>query len=135
MERSYYIAEEHDLRRVVDEAILTLLGVIEEISRRHKRYRGKHIEMQFVCARSFERDHAGPAVDKPFLMSVGLRGEVPSIGAYLPADAFWALGAMTASGAVTHIVVDFGPSRYGYADLLGINFRAETPPSGFRAAA
>jgi hypothetical protein len=123
IERSYYIAEEPGLNRVDDEAILTLQGVIQSIASRHKRHQGKSIEMVLLCARSFPRDQGRPAADKPFLMQVGLRGEERSLGAYLPADAFWALPTMIASGCVTHVEADYSPSRSGYAELLSLHFR------------
>lgn len=126
VERSYFIAEHHDLRRVDDEAILTIRGRIEQISPRYKRHAGSIIEMQLLCARSFHRDKPLPASDKPFLMSVSLRGDSPSLGAYLPADAFWALPDMISSKAVTHIQAEFGPSRAGLADLQFLYFARKT---------
>lgn len=122
IERSYFIAEHSNLRRVDDEAILTVRGIIEQISPRYKRHAGGAIEMQFVCARSFDRDKPVPAADKPFLLSVTLRGESRSLMAYLPSDAFWSLPEMIASKAVTHVEAGFGPARYGHAELQFLNF-------------
>jgi hypothetical protein len=55
-------------------------------------------------------------------MSVSLRGENRSLGAYLPSDAFWSLPGMIASKAVTHIEAEFGPTRAGYGELLSLHF-------------
>lgn len=122
LERSYFIAEHHDQRRVDDEAILTVWGRIEQISPRYERHIGTVIEMQLLCARSFRRDEPLPATDKPFLMSVSLRDDNRSLAAYLPADAFWALPEMINSKAITHIQAEFEPSRAGYADLQFLHF-------------
>ncbi|MCL6698289.1 hypothetical protein LZ496_05775 [Sphingomonas sp. NSE70-1] len=126
VERNYFVSEEHDLRRVDDEASLIICGHITEIDRKHRRHNGLSIEMKFLCARSFQRDRDVPAADRPFLMSVNLRGDQRSLGAYLPADAFWELPSMIASGAVTHIEAQFGPTRQGHADLLFVNFTTAT---------
>jgi hypothetical protein len=127
IERSYFIGEHREHRRVDDEAILTISGVIERISKRHKRHAGGAIEMQFVCARSFDREKPLPAIDQPFLLSVSFRGENRSLMAYLPSDAFWALPEMITSQAVTHVEAEFGPSHSGHADLQWLNFtRAPT---------
>jgi hypothetical protein len=122
IERSYSISEESEYRRVDDEARLLLKGVIMRISRRYERHQGKEIEILLLCARSFNRDQAVPASEKPFLMSVNFRGGECSLGAYLPSDAFWALPEMIKSNEVTHVEAYFGPSRYGFAELLDLHF-------------
>lgn len=123
VKRSYFIAEEREFRRVDDEAIIDLLGRIENISPAHTRHLGKGIEMSLVCARSFHQDEPKPTVERPSLFSVNLRGEQRSLMAYVPADAFWALASMIASGEVTHIEARFTPPRYGHGDLLSLHYR------------
>lgn len=122
IERSYSISEERGYRRVDDEATLIVKGVIDRISARYQRHRGKEIAIQLLCARSFNRDRAAPAVEKPFLMSVNFRGREVGLGAYMPSDAFWALPDIIKSKEVTHVEADFTSSRYGFAELLNLNF-------------
>jgi hypothetical protein len=129
IERSYSISEERGYRRVDDEATLLLKGAIKRISARYHRHHGKEIEIQLLCARSFDRDNPSGLVEKPFLMSVSFRGAVAGVGAYLPSDAFWALADMIKSKEVCHVEIDFGSSRYGFAELLNLNF---THPAGLR---
>lgn len=123
--RSYYLSEEHEHRRVDDEAILDVVGRIEEISPAHKRHHGKQIEMSFVCSRSYSRDDPTPTTDKPFLLSVNLRGEQRSLMAYMPADAFWAVSSMIVSGEITHIEACFAPTHQGHGELLSLHWRGE----------
>lgn len=120
-EQSYFISEHREHGFVDDEAILTVIGRIEEISPRHKRFFGQRIEMSFVCSRRFGKDD-GEAVGKPFLLDMNLRKERCSFMAYLPADAFWALPPMIASKTVTHIEASFEPTRHGSASLLSVYF-------------
>lgn len=122
IEQSYSISEERSYRRVDDEAVLLLKGAIERISTRYNRHHGKEIEIQLLCARSFDRDHPSAPVEKPFLMSVSFRGAVAGVGAYLPSDAFWALADMIKSKEVNLVEIDFSSSRYGFAELLNLNF-------------
>jgi hypothetical protein len=107
---------------VDDEAILLLKGSVDRISARYHRHEGKEIEIQLLCARSFDRDRPSAAVEKPFLMSVNLRGAIVGVSAYLPSDAFWALPDMIESMEASHVEVDFTSSRYGFAELLNLNF-------------
>lgn len=123
VKRSYYISEQRDYRRVDDEAIIDVIGRIEEISAAHKRHLGQQLDMTFVCARSFHQDQPERDVERPSLFSVHLRGEQRSLMAYLPADAFWALASMIASGEITHIEARFMPPRYGHGDLLSLYYR------------
>jgi hypothetical protein len=131
VERTYFIAENAgDRARVDDEAILDVIGRIEDISQARRRYLGQRIEMSFICARSFGRNEATPTADKTFLLSVQLRKDRCSLMAYLPADAFWALPAMISSGAVTHIAARFDKPHYGTADLLSVHFAPRSKIGG-----
>ena len=88
--RNYYPAEYPSIR-VGDEAIIEVVGRIEEISRTLKRHRGERLEMAFACSRSFSRDDPTLLTDKPFLLMVTFKSNNRSLMAYLPADAFWAV--------------------------------------------
>lgn len=126
--QSYYLSQEPGLGRVDDEAIIDLVGRIEEISPAHKRHQGKQIEMSLVCSRSFSRDDPTPTTDKPFLLSVNLRGEQRSLMAYMPADAFWSVSSMIVAGEITHVEARFGPIHRGNADLLSLHWRGPAGP-------
>jgi len=122
VERTYYASQERDRGKFFnDEAILDLVGTIQDISPRHKRFLGHTIEMSFVCARRFKSDSEAPEA-KPFLLSIRLKKDRCSFMAYLPADAFWALPAMIASKAVTRIEARFADVRYGSGELLSVYF-------------
>jgi hypothetical protein len=121
VEQTYYISENREHRRPVgDEAIIEIMGTIEQISLRHKRRLHRSIEITLACSRSFSGEDRIPPSDKPFLLPVQLRKDRCSIMVYLPADAFWAMPPMITSGSITHVEVRFGPSRYGSAELLSI---------------
>lgn len=122
VEHSYYVSQyrEHG-NWFDDEAILDVIGKIEEISPRHKRHLGRRIEMSFACSRRFTKEATEPE-GKPFLLNVNLKKDRCSFMAYLPADAFWALPGMIASKAVTHIEARFSEPHYGSADLLSVHF-------------
>lgn len=123
IEQTYYISEEYgELARVDDEAIVDIVGEIEDISPAQKRFLGQKIEMSFISARSFSRKDPGVTIDKPFLLPIQLRKDRCSLMAYLPADAFWALPNLISSGAVTHIEARFAKPHYGTGDLLSVYF-------------
>jgi hypothetical protein len=123
VQRAYSISENGgDLTRVDDEAVLDIVGRIEDISRPRRRYIGERIEMSFICSRSFARSEPTRPTDKTFLLSVELRKGRCSLMAYLPADAFWALPSMISSGGVTHIEARFDRPHYGTGDLLSVHF-------------
>ena len=126
VEQSYFIAQHREHGDAFDdEAILDVTGRIAEIGSRHRQHLGQEIEMSFICPRRFTSDSNGPS-GKPSMFGVTLKKDQRSLLVYLPADAFWALPAMIASKAVTHIEVSFGDYRYGRADLLSLHF---TPAS------
>lgn len=122
VEQSYYISENAGHERPVgDEAILDIVGRIEQISPRLKQHLDRQIDISLVCERSFSRDERTPTTNNPFLMLVNLRKGGCSLMAYLPADAFWALPQMIATGA-THVDVRFEPPHHGSATLLSLYF-------------
>lgn len=123
VKRSYYISEVADFRRVDDEAIIDVIGRIDEISPAHKRHLGKQIDLTLVCARSFHLDETQLNAERPSLFSVHLRGEQRSLMAYLPADTFWNLSSMMMSGEITHIEAQFLRPRYGHGQLLNLYWR------------
>jgi len=121
VEQTYYISENREHQTPVgDEAIIEIMGTIEQIDLRHKRHLHRSMEITLVCSRSFFGEDRTPPSDKPFLLPVQLRKDRCSVMAYLPADAFWALPPMITSGSITHVEVRFGPSRCGSAELLSI---------------
>ena len=121
--RTYFIAADGDTgRRAEDEAILRVMGVIECIGPRYRRFLGQPLEMAFVCARSFEGKERTPTTDKPLLLPLELRKNQRSLMVYLPGDAFWALSRMIPDRLITHIEARFSGLRYGTADLLSVYF-------------
>jgi hypothetical protein len=122
VERTYYASQERDHGKFFDdEAILDVVGTIQTISPRHKRFLGHTIEMSFVCARRFKSDSEAPE-GGPFLLSISLKKDRCSFMAYLPSDAFWALPGMIASEEVTRIEARFTKVRYGGGELLSVYF-------------
>jgi hypothetical protein len=102
-------------------AMLDVTGKIEEISPRHKRLLGEQIGMSLICSRRFSKDGVDPE-GKPLLLNINLKKNRCGFLVYLPADAFWALPAMIASKAVTHIEATFDDVRYGSGNLLSLHF-------------
>jgi hypothetical protein len=121
--QSYFIAAEGDAgTRIIDEAILNAIGVIESIDARHQRFLGESLEMAFICGRSFERKGPTPTSDKPVLLPLQLGKRQRLLMAYLPSDAFWGLSRMIPAGLITHVDASFCALRYGTADLLSVHF-------------
>jgi hypothetical protein len=124
--QTYFIAADGDKgSRVEDEAILSVMGVIEYIGPRYQRFTGQSLQMAFVCARSFQKKELTPRADKPVLLPLELRKDRRSLMAYLPSDAFWALSPMIAARDLTHVQARFAGLRYGTADLLSVHFTQE----------
>ncbi len=121
VEQTYYVSAgmEHG-HYVDDEAILDVIGRIEEISPHHKRFLDRRIEMSFVCSHRYPHD--GPVEGGPRLFNINLRKDQCSFLVYLPAAPFWAVPPMIASGAFTHVEARFAELRYGSADLLSAYF-------------
>lgn len=123
--QTYFISADDPGPRVEDEAILSLVGVIERISPRYERFLGQSLEMAFVCARSFQAKEPTPKADRPLLLPLELRKDRRSFMTYLPGDAFWALCRMIPARLVTHVEARFSGLRYGTADLLSVYFSGE----------
>ena len=122
IEETYYVSQERERGRYLDdEAIIEVIGKIEKISPRHKRFIGNRIEMSFVCSRRFGSDHA-QSESGPALFSMNLRKGGCSFMAYLPADAFWALPAIITSKAITCVETTFAHTRYRSGELLSVYF-------------
>ena len=123
VEQTYYISEYADHKpSVSDEAIIDIVGRIEQISPSQKQHGGREIEISLVRARSFERGEENSPSDRPFMLVVNLRKGGCSLMAYLPSDAFWALPPMIASGSITHIEARFEPPHRGSGNLLSLYF-------------
>ncbi|HEX8483710.1 MAG TPA: hypothetical protein VF650_17555 [Allosphingosinicella sp.] len=121
--QSYFVAAEGDAgTRIIDEAILNAVGVIESIDARHQRFLGESLEMAFICGRSFERKGPTPTSDKPVLLPLQLGKRQRSLMVYLPSDAFWGLSRLIPAGIITHVEASFCALRYGTADLLSVHF-------------
>ena len=124
VEQSYFIVQHREQGDAFDdEAILDVTGKIEEIGSRHRQHLGHEIEMSFICSRRFTPNAKEPS-GTPSMFGLTLKKDQRSLLVYLPGDAFWALPAMIASKAVTHIEVNFGDSHHGRADLLSLHFVA-----------
>jgi hypothetical protein len=121
VEQTYYISEDQEHQPPVhDEALIDITGRIEQIASRHKQYLGQPIDISFGCSRSFSGQERTPTTDKLFLLSMRIGKQGCGCMAYLPADAFWAIGPMIRSGAVTHIQASYERPRYGSGPLLSI---------------
>lgn len=123
VEHSYYISENPSHASPVgDEAIIDIVGYIEEISPTYRQHLHQPIDISLVCSKSFERDGRTPTTDNPFLLPIRLRRNDRGLMAYLPADMFWALPLMIEAGRYTHVEARFNPLHRGRGDLVSLFF-------------
>lgn len=117
---TYYIAH-NDGKGSTDETIVRLSCVIVDISPKFSQHIGEAIEISMTCERKL---WLGPE-DKdaqPYFLSLTLRKDRRSLMIYSPIDAIWALPGLIASGAITHIEVDFDEPKRGVANTLALGF-------------
>lgn len=120
--RSYSISETQlsgASRCTDDEAILEIVGRIEQATHRYREHVGEVIEISLICTQRYREE--GLSEGDPRLVSLTLRRGERTAMAYLPSAPFWSLPSMLESEA-NYVQAHFERVRYGSGKLLSLTF-------------